>query len=138
MIGAHFPQYPYSFWICEKWLLITPTNYQQTNVEWWIELNVLQLEILVKAEYKRQNFWPSRSCREPPTTDVWWLFLKSLRANSYLGYIWVRSEKQSFLEKKELNDGNHGQGTHCAKKKRVLIVWTKIPQIPQNLFDWSS
>ena len=32
----------------------------------------------------------------------------------YQYHIWVRSEKQSFCEKK-LNVENHGQGTHIAK-----------------------
>ena len=83
------------------WIFVTPTNYQQTNVQWWIELNVLQLEILEKAEYKRQNFWPSRSCREPPTTDVWWLFPKFLTTNIifgiYLGYV---CKAKCFVEKR--------------------------------------
>ena len=29
--------------------------------------------------------------------------------------IWVRSEKQSVVWKKQLNDGNHGQRTHSVK-----------------------
>ena len=45
-------------------------------------------------------------------------FPYSFRPISYLGYIWVRSEKQSFfVEKKALNDENHGQGTHRAKMR---------------------
>ena len=42
-------------------------------------------------------------------------FPNSLRPISYLRYILVRSEKQSFLWKKQLNDRNHEQGTHRAK-----------------------
>ena len=47
----------------------------------------------------------------------------SFRTMSYLGFISVRSEMQSFLWKKQLNDGNHGQGT---------------AEIPQNLFGRSA
>ena len=42
-------------------------------------------------------------------------FPNSFRPISYLEYVWVWSEKQSYFWKKQLNDGNHGQGTHNAK-----------------------
>ena len=35
------------------------------------------------------------------------------------------------MKAKWLNNGKHGQGTHCTKMD--LIVWPKIPQMAQNL-----
>ena len=43
-------------------------------------------------------------------------FPNSLVPISYLEYIQVRSDKQSCLQKKYLNDGNHGQETHVSAK----------------------
>ena len=43
-------------------------------------------------------------------------FLNSLRPISYLGYIWLGLKtKVFFVEKKQVNDRNHGKGTHSAK-----------------------
>ena len=49
-------------------------------------------------------------------------------------YLWVicfRPEDQSFLQEKEPDTFFYGQGTHSAKI--VLIVWPKIPQMPQKI-----
>ena len=50
---------------------------------------------------------------------------------SYLGYILVRSENQSFLWKKQLNDGNHEQGTHSAKMGADSSSAENTPNTPK-------
>ena len=65
---------------------------------------------------------------EPPTTDTWWLI-------SYLGCIWVRSEKQSYLQKNNWMMEIMDNGLKVPKW--VLIVWPKIPPKPP-LFGWSA
>ena len=36
--------------------------------------------------------------------------------------IWLRSEKQSVVWKKQLNDGNHGHKTHSAKIRADILA----------------
>ena len=58
-------------------------------------------------------------------------FPNSLRPISYLGYIWVMPEKQSFFYKK-LNNGNHAQGTHSHSSKIGADISTEnTPNTPQ-------
>ena len=40
-----------------------------------------------------------------------------------------------FCKSKWMNNGKHGQGTHCTVPKWMLIIWLKIPQISHNWSD---
>ena len=62
-------------------------------------------------------------------------FPNSLRPISYLEYIWVMPEKQSFFYKK-LNNGNHAQGTHSHSSKiGADISAENTPNTPQFILQ---
>ena len=60
--------------------------------------------------------------------------MMAISQNHIWDILWVRSEKQSFQWKKQLNDGNHGEGTLSAKMGPIAEKKT----IPQNLFQRSA
>ena len=113
----------------------------------------MQLSMYVVSEELSKKYVWHRARREDykwPPISLWvWHRLRmhdgyfpySFRTMSYLGFISVRSEKQSFYGKKQLNYGNHGQGTHSAKMgadssaKNIPKFIRTICQIGQKVWD---
>ena len=68
-------------------------------------------------------------CTEDGSVKAIFQFLYGQYHNWEL-HICVRPENQSFCRKKQPITFSHGHVTHSAKI--VLIVWPKIPQMPEN------